>query len=122
MTSTAWVCVSRSPQSWAESRSPIGICGLIKRDTLADVDIGFAFLPQFWSMGYAYESAAAVMDFGSNALALERIVGETSSDNGGSIRVLEKLGVRFERIVRLSADEPEIRLYAPATRARSIDE
>ena len=96
-----------------ESGIPIGICGLVKRESLEDVDIGFAFLPQFWSKGYAFESASAVMAYGKSALGLNRIVGVTSADNYGSIRVLEKIGLRFERIVRLSADGPELKLFAP---------
>jgi RimJ/RimL family protein N-acetyltransferase len=92
---------------------PIGICGLLKRDSLEDVDIGFAFLPEFWGNGYAYESASAVMALGKNALGLDRIVAVTSLDNDRSIKVLEKLGMRFERMVRLSDDGPEIKLFAP---------
>jgi RimJ/RimL family protein N-acetyltransferase len=95
-----------------ESGTPIGICGLIKRDGLEDVDIGFAFLPRFWAKGYAYESAAAVMAYGKNALELERIVAITSPDNHASGRLLEKLGLRFERMIRLSKDAPEVRLFA----------
>jgi RimJ/RimL family protein N-acetyltransferase len=44
-----------------EGNEPIGMCGLIKRESLPDVDIGFAFLPAFWSRGYALEAATAVM-------------------------------------------------------------
>ena len=98
-----------------EGGVPIGICGLVKRDTLEDVDVGFAFLPQFWLQGYAYESASAVMEYGRNVLGLPRIVGITDPDNAGSIRVLEKIGLRFERIVRLSADDIELKLFAPET-------
>lgn len=90
---------------------PIGICGLIKRDTLDDVDIGFAFLPQFWSKGYAYEAAAAVMAYGTDVLGLRRIVAITSPDNVTSGRLLEKLGLQFERMIRLSKDAEEIRLF-----------
>ncbi len=94
----------------AETR--IGICGLLKRDTLDDVDIGFAFLPQYRSKGYAFESAAAVMDYGRKVLGLRRIVAITNEDNAGSIRVLEKIGMSFDRMIRLSDDGPEIRLLA----------
>ncbi|HKQ75004.1 MAG TPA: GNAT family N-acetyltransferase [Blastocatellia bacterium] len=90
----------------------IGICGLIKRDGLEDVDIGFAFLPKFWGAGYAHESASAVMAYGKNAFGLNRIVAVTAPDNHSSIRVLEKLGFRFEKMIRLSADATEIRLFA----------
>jgi len=90
---------------------PIGICGLIKRDVLEDVDIGFAFLPRFWAKGYAYESASAVMAYGKNVLGLNRIVAITSPDNLASAKLLEKLGLRFERMIRLSKDAEELRLF-----------
>lgn len=94
-----------------EAGLPIGICGLIKRDSLKDVDIGFAFLPEFWGQGYAYESAAAVIEYGRNALGLKRIVAITSVDNESSIKLLEKLGLRFEGVVKLSDDAEEVNLF-----------
>src|SRR5437870_261981 len=63
------------------TQAPIGICGLLKRETLDDVDVGFAFLPQYWRQGYAFESAAAVMAYGKDVLGLERIVAISSLDN-----------------------------------------
>ena len=95
--------------------TPIGICGLLKRETLSDVDIGFAFLPQYRSQGYAFESAAAVMDYGRKVLGLRRIVAITNDDNTDSIRVLEKIGMSFDRMVRFSDDGPEIKLLASDT-------
>jgi len=95
-----------------EGGAPIGICGLVKRASLKDVDIGFAFFPQFWGKGYAYESASAVLAFGRSVLGLRRIVAVTTHDNHDSIRVLEKLGLRFERMVRLSEDDVQICLFA----------
>lgn len=95
-----------------KSRVPIGICGLLKRDALPDADIGFAFFPRFWSKGYALESASAVRTYGINALGLKRIVAITNPDNDGSIRVLEKIGLKYERMIRLSDDGPEIKLFA----------
>ena len=94
------------------SKTPVGICGLLKRKTLSDVDIGFAFLPEYRSLGYAYESAAAVLGYGRNVLGLQRVVAIADDDNTGSIRVLEKLGMTFDRRIRLSDDSPEIRLLA----------
>jgi RimJ/RimL family protein N-acetyltransferase len=91
---------------------PIGICGLIKRDSLEDVDLGFAFLPKFRGKGYAYESALAVMDYGKRTLGLNRLVAITSPDNYDSGRLLEKLGFKFERMVKLSDDSAEVSLYA----------
>ena len=86
-----WMCEEKA------SGQPLGICGLIKRDTLEDVDIGFAFLPRFWGQGYAHEAAAAVLDYGREVLELDRIVAITSPDNVASIRLLEKLGLRLEK-------------------------
>jgi RimJ/RimL family protein N-acetyltransferase len=98
--------------SLKEGDVPIGMCGLLKRDMLEDVDVGFAFLPQFWLQGYAFESTAAVIEYGRTVHHLNRIVAITQSDNHGSIRVLEKSGLRFERMVQLTADAPEIKLLA----------
>lgn len=95
-----------------EGGIPIGICGLIKRDSLEDVDIGFAFLPGFRGKGYAYESASAVMAYGRKVLGLNRIVAITTPDNHGSARLLEKLGMHFERTIRLSNDTEELSLFA----------
>jgi RimJ/RimL family protein N-acetyltransferase len=92
--------------------APVGICGLIKRDSLEDVDIGFAFLPKFRGEGYAYESASAVMAYGKRAFGLKRMVAITSPDNYGSARLLEKLGFNFERMIKLSDDGEEVRLFA----------
>lgn len=95
-----------------ESGLPVGICGLVNRDSLADVDIGFAFLPLYRAQGYAFESAAAVKAYAFDVLGLKRLVAITNPDNEGSIKVLEKLGLKYERMVRLSDNEPEIRLHA----------
>ena len=94
------------------SGEPIGICGLVKREALDDVDIGYAFLPEFRGKGLAFEAASAVMTYGREVLGLGRIVAVTAPDNDASIRVLEKLGMRYERKVRLSADGEEIDLFA----------
>jgi RimJ/RimL family protein N-acetyltransferase len=98
-----------------ESGVPIGICGLLKRDSLPDVDIGFAFLPEFWSRGYAVEAAAAVMDHGRSVLGIGRVVAITAPENLSSIKLLEKIGFKFEGMIRLSEGEPEVRLFACET-------
>ena len=95
-----------------ESGEAIGICGLVKRDSLADADVGFAFLPRYRAKGYAYESAAAVKAYAFEVLGLKRMVAITNPNNAGSIRVLEKIGLTYDRMLRLSDDAPEIRLYA----------
>ena len=98
-----------------ESGTPIGMCGLLKRDALDDVDIGFAFVPEFWSKGFAIEAATAVMEHARRDFGLQRIVAVTNPDNVGSIRLLEKLGLVFERMVRLSGESAEIRMYGTAS-------
>jgi [ribosomal protein S5]-alanine N-acetyltransferase len=95
-----------------ETGLPVGMCGLLKRDSLQNVDIGFAFLPAYRSNGYAFESASAVLDYGRTEFGLKRIVAITNPDNAGSIRVLQKLGMRFERKMTISEGEPEIQLLA----------
>src|SRR6185295_7693892 len=94
-----------------ESGVPIGMCGLLKRDSLPDVDVGFAFLPGYWSQGYAFEAADAVMSYGREVFGLKRIVAITSLDNAASIRLLEKVGLRFERLIKLADDQEEVRLF-----------
>ena len=87
------------------TQAPIGICGLLKRETLDDVDVGFAFLPQYWRQGYAFESASAVMAYGRDVLALDRIVAITSPNNEASIKVLNKIGLKFERMITVPVAE-----------------
>jgi RimJ/RimL family protein N-acetyltransferase len=95
-----------------ETGTPVGICGLLKRPTLPDVDIGFAFLPRHRARGYALESATAVMRHARETLGLGRIVAICDPDNGGSIRILERIGMRFERRLRTAEGEPEVCLYS----------
>jgi RimJ/RimL family protein N-acetyltransferase len=94
-----------------ETAVPIGVCGLLKRESMKDIAIGFAFLERFWAKGYAYESAA-VMDYAQTSLGLTRIAAPTAPGNRDSIRVLEKLGLRFEGSLRLPGQERETSLYA----------
>jgi RimJ/RimL family protein N-acetyltransferase len=91
---------------------PVGICGLVKRDFLEDVDIGYGFLSQYWSKGYAYESASAVMAYATQVLGLKRIVAITASDNDRSAGLLEKLGLRYQQMVKNPATNQEARLFA----------
>ena len=95
-----------------ETNESIGMCGLIKREELEDVDIGYAFLPKYWSKGYAVESAMAVKEYAREIIGLKRLVAITDPENQGSIRVLEKIGLKFEKMVRLSEDDIELKLLA----------
>lgn len=92
----------------------VGMCGLIKRDGLDDVDIGFAILSRFEGQGIAREAAAATLAYSRDALGLKRVVAITSIDNERSGRLLERLGMRFEGLVRLSEDAAQLRLYSIA--------
>ena len=100
---------------WRASRRTddvfVGMCGLLKRDILPDVDVGYAFLPDHWGQGYAFEAANATVQHGARKFGLKRIIGVVSDHNGASIRVLEKVGMRFERMYPMRPDEPEVRLY-----------
>ena len=92
----------------------IGMCGLIQRDSLPDVDIGFALLPQFAGHGYALEAAWATLEYARDTLKLPRLAGITTPDNTRSIRLLEMLGLRFERTVKLAPDDTDLNYYARA--------
>ena len=94
-----------------ETNESIGMCGLIKRDGLEDVDIGYALLPRYWSKGYAVEAARATMTYGKDVIGLKRLVAIVDLANEASIRVLEKLGLRYEKMVRLSADDIDLKLF-----------
>lgn len=94
------------------SNTPIGLCGLIKRDGLDDVDIGFAFLEAFRGSGYAFEAAHAVLGFARDTLKLERILAITTVDNHRSGKLLERLGLTFERLVVLPNATTELRLFS----------
>jgi len=94
-----------------ESHTPIGMCGLLKREELPDPDIGFAFLPAFWNKGFAFEAATAVLKDARERLELERILAITSLDNEASIMLLERLGFKFDKVVRLSPDGEQVKLF-----------
>jgi len=90
----------------------MGMCGLIRRNTLKDVDIGYAFLPKFWSKGYAFEAARVMKQYAREEIGLKRLVAVVDPENLPSIHLLEKLGMRFEKMVRLSADDIDLKLFA----------
>ncbi|HVS18077.1 MAG TPA: GNAT family N-acetyltransferase [Planctomycetota bacterium] len=92
--------------------APLGVCGLLHRPALGLSDVGFAFLAAHCGRGFATEAARAVVRHGRDALGLERVHGIVAPANAASIRVLEKLGLRPLRSVRLADDEPDVLLYA----------
>ena len=105
-----------------KTRVSIGICGLVKRETLPNPDLGFAFLEEHWGQGYAVEAATAVMDDARTRLRLRHLLAITTPDNQASGRVLEKLGFAFERLFRFpDAGGEELKLYSCALEARGDD-
>ncbi|HEY8559655.1 MAG TPA: GNAT family N-acetyltransferase [Pyrinomonadaceae bacterium] len=101
----------RNPKSEIPNQV-IGMCGFVRRDGLPDADIGFAFLPQFERKGYAFESASAVMEYGRNTLGLRRVLAITSLDNESSIRLLGKLGFKFDGLINLPHSAEQLRLFS----------
>lgn len=88
----------------------VGMCGLIKRAELEDVDLGFAFLPHARGKGYAKESSLAMVGI-AKAKGLKKLLGITNPDNLISGYVLEKIGMKFERKSRVRPNEVELLIY-----------
>jgi len=91
--------------------APIGICGLIKRDSLDEVDLGFGYLPAYEGLGYGSEAAGSFVDLARQELRLPRLVAITTSDNTASINLLSKLDFRFERIHERLSEQVTLGLY-----------
>jgi RimJ/RimL family protein N-acetyltransferase len=94
-----------------DSGRPIGTCGLVKRDGLDHADIGFAFLPQFRSQGFAREAAAAVMKHARDDLGLDRILAIVTPANKPSVSLIEKIGLRFDRFARMPGGSEDLAVY-----------
>lgn len=98
----------------AETAVPMGTCGLLRRATLPEVDLGYAFLPEFWGQGYAREAAAACLDWGRQSLGLRGTLAIVTPGNAPSIRLLEALGFCFTGTQELSPGD-EVAVYRVAT-------
>ena len=107
-----WAVLRREDHDGEASATPIGMCGLVRRDGLEHVDLGYAFLPAGRGHGFAREAAAAVLKHGFERLGLQRIVAITAVDNAASGRVLEAIGMRFEKRMRVVGHEDDSLLYA----------
>lgn len=101
-----WVVEDRN------SLAVLGLCGLLKRDTLEHPDVGYAFLPGASGCGYATEAAAACLQYGRSALGLASICAIVSAHNKASIRVLEKIGLRYQREIPGTAPGQMLQLFA----------
>jgi len=91
------------------SGEAMGSAGLAKRDYLDDVDLGFAFLPEFTGQGFAYEAAEAIIKYAQQTLGLSKLVAFTSKENDSSIKLLMKLGFQYDGPMML--EEEELNLY-----------
>ena len=88
------------------------MCGLIKRESLDDIDIGFALLPEYSKLGYGYEIANATLKYANQDLGINKVVAITDSNNIPSIKLLNKLGLQFEKTLKLSEDDTVL-LFSP---------
>lgn len=95
-----------------ESGTPIGICGLIKRDFLDHTDLGFALMPEYCANGYAFESSRASLKLAREQFQMTKIVAFTATDNHRSIQLLEKLGMLFDKCINLPDDDEQVNLYS----------
>jgi RimJ/RimL family protein N-acetyltransferase len=93
---------------------PIGLCGLVKRDSLPDPDVGFALLPRFWNRGYALEATKAVISYARTELKLSKLLAIVKPDNASSIKLLERLGFCEEDVYRSPGGATDLKLYAIA--------
>ena len=93
------------------SLQPIGMCGVLKRDGFLDIDLGYAFLPEFWSRGLALESASAVLNLVRSVLRAPRIIAFVSKRNTASIRLLRKLGFSYSGERNLDAASDPVSLF-----------
>jgi ribosomal-protein-alanine N-acetyltransferase len=89
----------------------MGVCGIYEREGLEDFDLGFAFLPQFEQMGYAFEAAKKILELGLNEFKFKKICAITTKDNFSSQKLLKKLGFNFEKLVKIEGDSEELMLY-----------
>ena len=94
-----------------ETLKPIGTCGLIKRDTLDDIDFGFAMLPEYEGFGFGFESSQAIIKLAKEKLQIEKLVAITLDVNQNSIKLLQKLGFHFEKKVNPFEDDKELLLF-----------
>ena len=94
-----------------ETGDPIGMCGILKRENLEHPDLGFAFLPEFTGKGYAYEAANAVIQFAGQRLEIKTLLAITLPENLNSIKLLEKVGMKFDGEVKSPDGKDSLNLY-----------
>jgi ribosomal-protein-alanine N-acetyltransferase len=83
---------------WKETGERIGCSGLQPLEDTGEIEVGYSLQPEFWRRGIGYECADAWLQYGFNKVGLERIVAIAVKENEGSWRIMEKCGMRFERV------------------------
>ncbi|MGZ5197728.1 MAG: GNAT family N-acetyltransferase [Kaistella sp.] len=94
-----------------EDREKIGSVGVFERDGLDVHDIGFSFLPEYEGKGYGFEAASALLEVAFSEFGLQKISAITSNTNTSSQKLIEKLGLKYLKNIRLPNDEEELRYY-----------
>jgi RimJ/RimL family protein N-acetyltransferase len=94
-----------------DSDTPIGICGLLQRDSLPLPDLGFAFLPEYRRQGYALEAADAILQHAYLILQQIQVLAIVNRDNHPSTHLLDKLGFHIDRQIRIDPDRDPVDLY-----------
>jgi RimJ/RimL family protein N-acetyltransferase len=94
-----------------DTNVPIGMCGVLKRDTLDAPDIGYALLPEYEGQGYGTEIAGATLQYAFKTLGLKRILAITLADNERSVKLLNKIGFRFKEIIEIESDDEQLMLF-----------
>jgi RimJ/RimL family protein N-acetyltransferase len=95
-----------------ENNKTIGTCGLVKRDQLEHVDIGFAMLPDYEGKGFGFEASVEILKLAKGKFKLSKVLAITLPTNTSSIKLLEKLGLSFEKRVKPFEDDEELLLFA----------
>ena len=95
------------------TNTSIGTTGLIDREGMEHIEVGFAFLQKFSGKGYAFESTKAMLNYAATTLKISPIVAITDLDNTKSAKLLERLGLRFEKNIQLPEFEKENKLFVP---------
>ena len=96
----------------AENLKTIGTCGLLKRDELEHVDVGFSLLPNYHGKGYGFEAVTEIMNLAKSEFNMKRICAITLPINKPSIHLLEKLGLSYQKTVKPFDNDEELLLFA----------
>lgn len=97
--------------STKDNDTPLGLCGLMQRDNLDHADLGYAFLPEFWGKGFAFEAVESVLDYAKNTHQLSQVLALTKASNASSIKLLHKAKFTFDRELKLMDDKENLQIY-----------